>query len=137
MNRHSLRVATRLVVLCTLVLTFSFVRDSVAHSVAWDDTGYFNALYACDGNCHGTLDDCRANPSYPTNPDENQCRYNAGSSYFDCVSGIPAPSFEMDFCANARAARDNCNWQYGPEGANPDFGAHAECVNASGISQCE
>ena len=136
MQKQSLRVAARLVVLCAL-LSAVVIGNSVVHSVAWGDADYFNALYSCDDNYHGTLGDCRANPSYPTNPDESQCRYNAGSSYFDCVNDIPGPAFEMDFCANARAARDNCIAQYGPGGVEEDFGAQAECINASGIGQCE
>ncbi len=138
MNKQFLNVATRLALLCTLLATFAVIGVvPAADSATWTDAAYFNALHSCDPTYHGTLDNCRANPSYPINPDENQCRYNAGNSYFGCVLAIPAPAFEMDFCAGAMAARDNCVLQYGLEGIEPDFGAYSECINASGIGMCQ
>jgi len=139
MNNRLLRASVRLVVFCAFIATISLNRgDFVAYSTtSWDDSDYFDAVYACDGNYYGTLSDCRSNPSYPFNPDESQCRFNAGSSYYDCVSGIPSPTYELDFCAMARAARDNCNSQYGPEGNTPDPSAWGSCRSASGVDQCE
>lgn len=126
--KRFIRTTTRLAALFTLVMCVGSVNAYA---------GYFDDFYACDDTYYNTLDDCRSDPSYPFNPDESQCRYNAGDSYSDCLDAIPEPGYEPDFCAQARAARDYCVSQYGPEGADPDFDAFSECWAASGIDQCE
>ena len=139
MNESLLRTGVRLIVLCALIAAVSLSRaDIVAYSTAvWDDSDYFDAVYACDANYYGTLNDCRSDPFYPFDPDESQCRFNAGDSYTGCLSGIQGPTYDIDFCAMARAARDNCNSQYGPEGNTPDPNAWGTCRSASGVDRCE
>lgn len=132
MPKQYLRVAARLAVLCALLYTYNIVVVQ-----AWNDYDYFDAVYACDNNYFNTLGDCRSTPTYPYDPDESQCRYNAGDSFSTCLSGIPSPTYELDFCAMARAARDNCVLQYGPDSGNQDLGAMMECRSASGIDTCE
>jgi len=131
------RAAAGSIMACLALLGALLYSPKVRVVYAWTDYDYFNAAYACDGDYFGTLGDCRANPSYPYNPDESQCRYNAGSSYVDCLSAIPSPSYEPDFCAMARAANDNCILQYGPDSGNTDLGAMMSCRSASGIDQCQ
>jgi hypothetical protein len=126
--KRRLRIMARLVALVTLVTCVGSVTARA---------GYFDDFYACDDGYYDTLGDCRSNPSYPYDPDESQCRYNSASSFSDCLNAIPEPTYEPDFCAQARAARDYCTSQYGTEGADPDFDAFSECWAASGIDQCE
>lgn len=139
MKKRLISGGIRLAIVFLLAATFSFVReDSTAYSVAlWDDTSYFNAVNACDSNFNDTRDDCRAQPNYPTSPDESRCRHNAWEAYTQCISDIDEPTYELDFCDMARTARDNCHMQYGPAGANPDFDTWMTCWAASGIHLCE
>jgi len=104
---------------------------------AWTDYDYFNAVYNCDGNYFGTLYDCRNLPFYPWDPDEGDCRYAAGNNFVECLNAIPSPAYELDFCAAARAANDNCILTYGPDSGNTDLGAMMSCRSASGIDQCQ
>ncbi|HEY6216843.1 MAG TPA: hypothetical protein VIW74_09250 [Pyrinomonadaceae bacterium] len=128
MKKRIPKAASRYLILFALAVAFSVV---VAHA---SDETYFNALFACDSNYFSALDDCRATPGFPNNPDEPQCRYNAGDAYVSCLSGIGTPSYELDFCANARAARDNCVNTYLLDN---DWDTYYSCWNASGVSQCE
>jgi len=127
MLRRLLRITTQLAVTGTLVACFCIPARA----------SYFDQVYACDDSYFGTLGDCRSNIFYPYDPTESQCRYNAGSSYVDCLNAIEEPMPELDFCAQARAANDNCILQYGPDSGNEDFDALMECRNASGIDQCQ
>jgi hypothetical protein len=99
--------------------------------------GYFDDVYACDDNYYGTLGDCRSNIFYPYDPTESQCRYNSGDSYVSCLNAISTPMPQLDFCAAARAARDNCNAQYPPSEGLENWSAYSACRDASGIDQCE
>jgi hypothetical protein len=128
MKKQSLRMVTRLTLFIALIAAFSAV---LAHA---DDEEYFNGLFACDNNYFSALNDCRASPGYPNDPNESDCRWQAGDAYSNCSSGLPSPSYEMDFCDNARAARDNCVNTYQLDG---DYDTFYTCWLASGISQCE
>jgi len=128
MKKKIHRVVTRLVVLSILLTALS---TPVGHT---NDFNYFNGLFACDSNYYSALGNCRAESNYPNNPDEGDCRWQAGSAYGSCVSGLASPSYELDFCDNARAARDNCVNTYLLDG---DYDAYYTCRNASGIDQCE
>lgn len=90
---------------------------------------YFDEVYACDGAYSSTFSDCLS--ITPTQP----CRYNAYSAYNDCLNAITTPMEQPDFCAAARAARDNCNLQYG--GNLDSWDAYSSCIMASGINSCE
>ena len=128
MKKRIPKVATRYLILFALAVVCSVV---VAHA---SDETYFNGLIACDTNYFTALSDCRATPGYPFNPDESQCRYEAGNAYLGCLSGIGNPSYELNFCAGARAARDNCVNTYLLDN---DWDTYVSCWNASGVSQCE
>lgn len=127
MSRRFFRVTAHLGAFCILLACFSVPARA----------SYFDQVYACDDNYYGTLGDCRSNLSYPFDPTESQCRYNAGDSYVTCLNAISEPMPELDFCAQARAARDNCNAQYGPNSDLNDWDAYSACIDASGIWQCE
>lgn len=122
------KVVTRCLILFAVAAVFSAV---VVHA---SDESYFNALWACDGDYYNELNNCRANPGYPNSPDEPECRYDAGSAYVACLSGIGYPSYELNFCDGARAARDNCVNTYLLDN---DWDTYWSCWNASGVSQCE
>ncbi|HEX8283962.1 MAG TPA: hypothetical protein VF588_11435 [Pyrinomonadaceae bacterium] len=127
MQKLSLGVAVRLTAIFVIL----------ACSAAPARASYFDDFYACDNSYFGTLGDCRSNIFYPYDPTESQCRYNSGSSWMDCLNGIQEPMPQLDFCAQARAARDNCNLQYGGGSEEPDWDTYMQCRTASGIDQCE
>lgn len=127
MKRRSFRITSRLAALCVLLACFSIQARA----------SYFDQFYACDNSYFGTLGDCRSNFSYPYNPTESQCRYNSGDSWLSCINGIQEPMPQLDFCDQARAARDNCNLQYGGASELQDWDTYMQCRTASGIDQCE
>ena len=137
MKNRLIRTGIRLVILCALIAAVSLTReDSVAHSTAsWSDP-YYNAVLYCDNSYYGALYLCQSDPGFPTGPTVSSCNFSAYSVYSECISGIEEPLPQMDFCDMARAASDNCNMQYGAEGANPDYLAWMECRLASKIDQC-
>ena len=123
---------------CFVLLGALLYSPEVEIVYAWTDYDYFNAFWDCNDNSYfGTLNDCRASPWYPWNPDEGDRRYAAGNSFLTCLNGIPSPAYEPDFCAAARAANDMCLINYGPESENTDLGAYSNCRSASGIDQCQ
>jgi hypothetical protein len=128
MKKRALRIVTRRTILSILLATFGGV-------VYASDADYFNELLACDESYFSTLGDCRYDPNYPNNPDESMCRFRSGDSYTNCINNIfSSMSYELDFCTNARAARNNCVNTYQLEG---DYDAYLTCRSASGVDQCE
>jgi hypothetical protein len=128
MNRQILKLVSRYLVLVGLIFVFS---SAVTRAGDFD---YFWGLWNCDGSYGAALGDCRGQPNYPVDATETGCRYQAGSAYADCISELPYPSYELDFCDNARAARDNCVNTYLLDN---DWDTYVTCWNASGVSQCE
>ncbi len=125
MQKRPLRAAARLATVLAVL----------ACSVVPARAGYFDDFYACDATYFNTLGDCRNQPTYPTNPDEGQCRFNSGDAYVTCLDSIIwGPMPQLDFCDQARAARDNCYFNYQLDG---DFDTWSVCWNATGISSCE
>jgi len=128
MKRQLHRTITRLAAACVLIITLN------VFTVHADDPQYFTSLYACDNDYYSSLGFCQSSPNYPVSPDEPECRYQAYSSYWSCTNMLPSPSYELDFCDNARAARDNCVNTYLLDG---DYDTYYTCRAASGIDQCE
>ena len=126
MQKHPLGATAR------IIAVFAVLACSVVPARA----GYFDDVYACDDTYYGTLSDCRSGSGYPYSPTESQCRYNAGDSYVSCLNSIFTPMPQMDFCTEARQARDNCNAQYSGSGLEY-WSAYSACIDASGINQCE
>ena len=127
MKKSSFRITGRLATLCVVLACFSVSARA----------SYFDDFYACDTTYFSTLGDCRDTPGYPFSPDEGQCRFNSGDAWMTCINGIQEPMPQLDFCDQARAARDNCNLQYGGGSSEPDWDTYMQCRAASGIDQCE
>lgn len=127
MKKHTLRIFTRLAALCVLLTCFSIPARA----------GYFDEVYACDDMYYDTLYGCRGILGYPYDPTESQCRYNSGDAFVTCLDSIFTPMPQMNFCAEANWARNNCNAQYSPSQGLEYWSAYSACIEASGISQCE
>lgn len=70
-----------------------------------------------------------------TETERNDLLNFADTLYTQCLDSIDVPTEDPNFCAQARAARDQCNAELGDvEGA---WGARYECIMKSGVSQCE
>jgi hypothetical protein len=55
------------------------------------------------------------------------------ANFFNCSGG----EVGIDFCVNARVARDQCNAQYPPDPTLSNWEERMACLSASGINQCE
>ena len=127
MLRRLFRLTTQLAATGILVACFSIPARAE----------YYEEIFSCNSSYFDTLFDCRSNPLYPSNPDENQCRYNSGSAYVDCLNAVQDVRPEYDFCTDARQANDDCISLYGPNSGNEDLGALMTCRSASGIDECQ
>lgn len=131
MKNPLVRLTARLMILSALLATFGATAGKARY------LSYFESVFACDDNYTNTLGTCRSNIGYPYDPTESECRYEAGSSYSTCLNTIEEPMPQMNFCSQARAARDNCVNTYGPSSYLDDWDAYTSCIAASGINQCE
>jgi hypothetical protein len=63
------------------------------------------------------------------------------NTHTGCITPINTPTAEPDFCAEARSARDICVAQLGETGGGvyglSFYGAYSECIQKSGIDQCQ
>jgi hypothetical protein len=136
MKQRLFRFASRVALCAALILCCLATTKRVVYS--WDDSDFFAAEGACDDNSYfGTLDSCRNQAGYPTDPSESDCRYQAASAYDTCLTGIPSPSYGLDFCSQARGRRDMCASLFGSNSQNPDLQAWGECYDASQVDRCE
>jgi len=111
-----------------LVISPKFERRVIA------DGGYFPGLSYCDVLYWGQYYWCRNNDPF------EPCPIQEYGVYTECLSYLgPHPLEQPDFCANARAARDSCNLQYGASSGNSPYtdDIYYACLDASGIAYCE
>jgi hypothetical protein len=98
------------------------------------DNNFFTQMTYCDVIYWGQYYWCRNNDPF------EPCPIQEYGVYTECLSYRNGPPLEQpDFCANARAARDTCNLQYGPNSGNSPYtdDAYYVCLDASGIGYCE
>ena len=134
LKSDALKLRRKIFLLAVLIGCVALVSPTKLERRVLADNNFFPTMDYCDVIYWGQFYHCRNN--YPYEP----CPIQEYGVYTECLSYRDGPPLaQLDFCDNARAARDTCNLQYGPNSGNDPYtdDVYYVCLEASGIGYCE